>query len=166
VKRDHVDDMVAGWQKQHGGGDLERAAVIARVRRLSRLYNHAVEAALAPMGLAGGGFDILSALRRAGPPHRLTPSALVGALLLSGGAITNRLDRLETAGLIERAHDTEDRRVVHITLTAAGRKLADRALEQQIRNADALLASIEGAEVHRINAVLRDLLLLADGSSQ
>src|SRR5205085_1527378 len=82
--------------------------------------DRARRAAFAAHGLQLGEFDVLAALRRQGPPYRLSPGALLRATLVTSGTMTNRLDRLEQAGLVRRAPDPEDKRGVLVSLTAAG----------------------------------------------
>nr|WP_282572220.1 MarR family transcriptional regulator [Roseomonas acroporae] len=83
-------------------------------------------------GITRGMFDVLAALRRAGAPHRLTPTQLSAALLLSGAGMTSRLDRLEEAGLAVRLPEPADRRSILIGLTRKGLALVDRMLPELI----------------------------------
>ncbi|MES2053823.1 MAG: MarR family transcriptional regulator [Pseudomonadota bacterium] len=57
----------------------------------------------------------------------LMVSELGERLYLDSGTLTPLLKRLESSGLISRIRAVEDERRVHITLTAAGRKLKARA---------------------------------------
>jgi DNA-binding MarR family transcriptional regulator len=70
---------------------------------------------------------VLASLRRAGKPYRLTPTQLYNSLMLTSGAMTNRVDRLEAAGLVERLQDPADRRGVLVSLTKDGLKLIDKS---------------------------------------
>jgi len=63
----------------------------------------------APYGVSFGEYLVLAALRRAGPPYRMNPTSLFNAVILSSGAMTNRLDRLESAGLVERRERGRER---------------------------------------------------------
>src|SRR5919106_1765060 len=87
--------------------------------------------------------DVLATLRRTGPPYRLRPSEFSGALMLTSSGTTKRLDRLERAGLIERAPHPDDRRGTLIELTAAGRRLIDNVTEAHLENERRLLAALD-----------------------
>ena len=87
------------------------------------------------LGLGLWAFDVLATLRRQGPPFRLNPRELVRSTMLTSGAMTNRLDRLETQGLLRREADPGDRRGVRVVLTKRGLKLVDQAIEAKLREA-------------------------------
>jgi DNA-binding MarR family transcriptional regulator len=83
----------------------------------------------------------------------LASSELDRALRLSSGAMTNRLDRMEQAGLIRRLPDPSDRRGVLVEPTKQGHARWDRAVGVQAQR-EALFASVldpsERAELHRL----------------
>src|SRR5687767_12507541 len=107
---DHVDQILAESRRERPDLDLSAMAVIAVICLLCRILERRIEAVLARSGINESGFGVLAALRRAGPPYRLTPTELYNSLLISSGAMTNRLDRLTAAGLVERIPDLDDRR--------------------------------------------------------
>src|ERR1700722_15494568 len=97
--------------------------------------------------LRGGGgdlepweFDVLSALRRQGPPYQLSPGALLHATLVTSGTMTNRIDRLAAAGLVSRQRDQQDKRGVLVALTDRGQSAADAALAGLLARERELLA--------------------------
>jgi DNA-binding MarR family transcriptional regulator len=102
---------------------------------------------MASDGLTRGMFDVLTTLRRAGPPYRLAPKQLGQTLLLSGAGINNRLDRLEKLNLIQRLPDQLDRRGLKIKLTDAGLKLVDRILPHLIQLELDMAAGLTGNRV-------------------
>ncbi|HYA53857.1 MAG TPA: MarR family transcriptional regulator, partial [Streptosporangiaceae bacterium] len=108
--RDEVDDLVAAWQAQRPDLDIEPLQVLSRVTRLARHLDRARRAAFAGCGLEPWEFDVLSALRRQGPPYQLSPGELLRITLVTSGTMTNRIDRLEQAGLAGRHRDPQDRR--------------------------------------------------------
>lgn len=141
-------------------------AVFARLARLAALAGPAIEAGLAPFGLKVGEFDVLASLRRAGAPHELTPTNLGRQLLLSSGAMTNRLDRLEAAGLVSRRPDPSDRRGVLVGLTDLGLQTVDAAVEEHLANEVRLLGALAGRDRGALDRILRTLLAaLEDPSS-
>ena len=120
MQRDEVDDLVAAWRAERPDLDVEPLQVLSRVSRLARHLDLARRAAFATHDLETWEFDVLSALRRTGPPYQLTPGALLRATLVTSGTMTNRVDRLAAAGLVRREPDPMDRRGVLVTLTPAG----------------------------------------------
>ncbi|MGB6801412.1 MAG: MarR family transcriptional regulator [Candidatus Sulfotelmatobacter sp.] len=117
-----------------------------------------MKAACAKFNLERWGFDVLATLRRAGKPYELTPTQLYNALMLTSGAMTNRIDRLEAAGLVERLHCPADRRGVLVSLTKAGLKLIDKAVTTHMEVEEAMLASFSFKDREKFAELLRTLL--------
>jgi DNA-binding MarR family transcriptional regulator len=151
---DEVDELVAQWQAQRPDLDTEPMQVLSRVSRLARHLDIARRGAFASQGLQPWEFDVLSALRRVGPPFQLTPGALLRATLVTSGTMTNRIDRLAAADLVRREPDPRDRRGVLVTLTERGKASVDAALAGLLDRERKLLAGLD--EEHR--KVLADLL--------
>src|ERR1700723_198465 len=118
--RDEVDDLIAAWRQQRPDLDVAPLQVLSRVSRLARHLDIARRGAFAAHGLESWEFDVLSALRRAGPPFPLTPGALLRATLVTSGTMTNRIDRLAAAGLVRREPDPRGKRGGLGTPTAQG----------------------------------------------
>ena len=112
----------------------------------------------AEAGLQPGEFDVLATLRRSGEPYLLSPTRLYEAAMISSGGMTNRLDRLERAGLIERRPDPGDRRGKLIALTAAGRRVIDETIARHVANEERLLSALTLAEQEKLNALLKKLI--------
>lgn len=113
---------------------------------------------LAEAGLNVGEFDVLTPLRRAGAPYVLSPTQLYEAALISSGGMTDRLDRLERAGLVERRPDPKDRRGRQIALTEAGKRVIDDMIGRMVAMETAMLSVLTEAEQKRLNALLKKLL--------
>src|SRR5689334_17132123 len=128
--------------------------IIGRISQLQREVFLAQRATFARFGLDAPSFDVLAALRRAGKPYQLTPTALMRTALVTSGAITQRLDRLEDRGLITRERSEADGRAVVVTLTRAGRAALDTALPDHLETEKRLLEGLPSAD----QAVLADLL--------
>lgn len=156
---DHVDGLLAQWQRERPDLDTTLLAVSTRLVRLGRYLDRTVADHLAPFGLHEGEVNVLAALRRSGPPYVLTPTALYRSLLVSSGAMTNRLDRLEQAGLLERTPDPDDRRRVRVGLTAAGRELVDAAFADYLRALAELFTDLDADRAVEVADVLREVLL-------
>lgn len=112
----------------------------------------------AARGLQSGEFDVLATLRRSGAPFALTPTILCEAVMLSSGAMTARIDRLERAGLIERRRHPTDRRGTLVALTEEGESLIDGMLAQHVENEMAALAGLSEAEQRQFNTLAIKLL--------
>ena len=162
--RDEVDELVAAWQAQRPDLDVAPMQVLSRVSRLARHLDIARRGAFASRGLETWEFDVLSALRRAGPPFQLTPGALLRATLVTSGTMTNRIDRLAEAGLVHREPDPRDRRGVLVTLSEQGRAAVDAALTDLLDREQRLLAGLDVSERGTLAALLRALLVPFDAA--
>lgn len=156
---DHVDRVLEQWRTERPDLTADPMGVVGRIQRASRLLERGLSENFARHGLQLWEFDILATLRRAGPPYRLTAGALSDSAMVTSGAITNRIDRLEARGLVTRETDPENRRQVSITLTEEARGLVDDVLVGHVANEDRLLASLSAAEQRRLAALLRTLLI-------
>lgn len=116
-------------------------------------------------GLQPGEFDVLATLRRAGPPHALSPTALYDATMVTSGAMTGRLDRLDAAGLIRRQPDPADRRGVLVVLTPEGFALIDRIMGGHVANGQGALAGLTRSDQERLAELLGKLIAGLDGSA-
>jgi DNA-binding MarR family transcriptional regulator len=159
-ERDHVDRWLEeAWLEDIPNLDLEVEGIVGRMNGLSRRFKRTLNETIAEHGLSVEEWDVLGALRRAGPPFRRSAGELAKISDLSSGAMTNRLDRLEKAGLVKRLPDPNDRRGVLIELTKAGqRKWLDTTGAGAAR--EALIASaLSEREKKELNALLRRLML-------
>jgi len=164
--RDEVDDLIAAWRQQRPDLDVAPLQVLSRVSRLARHLDIARRGAFAAHGLESWEFDVLSALRRAGPPFQLTPGALLRATLVTSGTMTNRIDRLASAGLVYREPDPSDRRGVLVTLSERGRSVVDAALTDLLDRERALLAALSDDQRLLLADLLRTLLVPFDAADQ
>ncbi len=162
--RDEVDELVAGWRTERPDLDVQPLQVLSRVSRLARHLDRARTAAFAAHGLQAWEFDVLSALRRQGPPYQLSPGALLRATLVTSGTMTNRIDGLARAGLVSRHPDPSDKRGVLVELTPRGQAAADAALADLLRSERELLNGLDGAQQRELAALLRILLAPFDAA--
>jgi DNA-binding MarR family transcriptional regulator len=159
VSGDDVDRVIAAWRRERPDLDLAPLAVLSRVSRLARRLDLARERAFAAHDLASWEFDVLVALRRAGPPYRLTPGQLLAETLVTSGTMTNRIDRLEHRGLVERRPVPDDRRGTWVALAEPGRALVDAAFEDLLAEERTLLADLGAPDQAALADNLRRLLL-------
>jgi len=160
--RDEVDELVAAWQAQRPDLNVEPMQVLSRVSRLARHLDRARRSAFADHGLEPWEFDVLSALRRQGPPYELSPGALLRITLVTSGTMTNRIDRLRRAGLVSRHPDPQDKRGALVRLTAEGSARVDAALADLLTSEQALLHPIPVRSRRTLADLLRDLLAPLD----
>lgn len=151
---DRVDRIQRQWRRERPELDVSPQAVIGRLHRLADYLREELIAGYRRYGLGEGEFDVLATLRRAGDPYRLAPGELAAHTMVTTGAISKRLDRLEAAGLVWRGASDHDGRGRVVGLTDAGRALIDTAFEVHMRNEHRLLEPLTPAQ----RAQLADLL--------
>lgn len=158
MEPDYIDTYIAEWRRERPDLDATPMGIIGRIGRLSRLFDAALLVVFSRYGVTSGEFEVLTALRRAGEPYLLAPSELARAMLLSAGAMTNRIDRLVEAGLVERTDDPQDRRGTPVRLTPRGLSLIDQAIGDHFANEQQLLAALAADEQEQLAALLRTLI--------
>lgn len=155
MTQDALDLLVDQWREQRPELDAETMAMFGR---LARLHNHLANRIWEHhklLGFSRFDFDVLATLRRSGPPYRLTPTELYRASMLTSGAMTNRLDKLEQAGLIERRHSATDRRSIEVQLTEQGLRMIDDALPQHVAHEQQLASPLSPAQQQQLNQLLK-----------
>ena len=159
-ERDHIDRWLeTAWLEDIPNLDLEVEAIVDRINGLSRRFKRGLNETVAEHGLAHQDWDVLGALHRAAPPFRRSAGELAKISELSSGAMTNRLDRLEDAGLVERLPDPDDRRGVLVGLTKAGREAWMRSTGAVAAREALIAGALNKREKEQLNALLRRLML-------
>ncbi len=156
--QDWTDSLLHRLAKIHPDLELAVYQVTARVARVAMLLARQQEEVFQHFGLNRGEVGVLSALRTADPPHRLSPSRLLRSLMLSSAGITSRIDRLERRGLVERMPDPGDRRAILVVLTERGREVVDAAVAANTAAEARLLTGFEDHEIATLGRLLRKLL--------
>lgn len=142
-QRDAVDEIVLDWERERPDLDVDPLRIFSRVKRIAKQLDAVRKQAFGETGLELWEFDVLSALRRAGEPHRLSPKQLLAVTLVSSGTMTNRIDRLASRGLVERETDPNDGRGIIVCMTASGRRLVDDALTRLVAAERQLLDDLD-----------------------
>jgi DNA-binding MarR family transcriptional regulator len=155
---DDVDRIVGAWLRERPDLDVSPLQVFSRVSRLARRLDLDRAQAFAQHDLEGWEFDVLSALRRAGAPYELSPGQLIRQTLVTSGTMTNRVDRLERRGLVERSPSPSDRRGVIVRLTPSGQQTVDAAMADLLARERELLAHLPARQRDDLAAMLRQLL--------
>jgi DNA-binding MarR family transcriptional regulator len=162
IPKDAVDEILEQWTAERPELDTASLGVVIRIMSLYRAFLRQATSALEEVDLELFEYDVLSALRRQGSPFALPATALARATGLSSGAMTNRVDKLETRGLVRRQRDEHDRRGVVVSLTARGRRKIDAAIQLRLDVADESLADMSSAERGRLADLLRKVCLAAE----
>jgi DNA-binding MarR family transcriptional regulator len=155
---DLTDGLLERWRAARPDVDVEPLHVTARLSRIGPLLARRQEEVFGRYGLNRGEVGALSALRVAGPPHRLSPTRLGKGLMLSSAGVTSRIDRLERRGFVQRLPDPDDRRGVIIELTEAGRDVVDAAVAALTISDAQLVGRLDVDEVAQLSDLLRKLL--------
>ena len=154
---DAVDSFLAQWQRERPEMDASPMGVVGRLARVSRLVEREIGDYFAGEGMEGWEFDVLATLRRAGRPYTLTPKALVARTMVGSAAMTNRVDRLVTKGLVTRETDPANRRSILISLTDTGYEAVENVIDGHVANAARLMDGFAPAERTELNRLLRKL---------
>lgn len=157
---DGVDRIQQAWRRERPGMPVESIGVITRIWRVAKLLDDERRRTNTRIGLDAPTRDLLSALRRAGPPYRLSCGEIARQGLVSAGAISQRLARAERRGLVSRSKGGDDGRTVLVELTAAGHRLIEERVDDLLRYEETLLSSLTLPQREQLTGLLR--VLLAD----
>jgi DNA-binding MarR family transcriptional regulator len=152
-----MDSILAQWRRERPDIDPSPMAVCGDVWRASERLRQGVVDNLSGCGLDLAGFDVILTLRRQGRGGSLSPSALAKEMMLSTSAMTNRLDRLEKRGLIERRAAPDDRRALNIVLSEEGFALADALIVSHVETEERLLAALTNEERNHLRLLLNKI---------
>jgi DNA-binding MarR family transcriptional regulator len=158
MERDPFDSIHEQWKRERPQADTSGFEVIGRILLLAKYLQHSLAGRLRDLDLDLWAFDVLATLWRQGPPYHFSPTELSKAAMLSSGAMTNRLDRLEASGLVARNPDPTDRRGLIIELTPKGRALVDQAIVARLQEANEAVAPLSQTERQELTSLLRKLL--------
>ena len=158
-ERDHIDRFLDTIHERLPMLDPEVEGLVDRIGGLSRRFHRALDETLAEFGLDYAEWKLLGILSREGDTYRSSPSKLARLMELSSGAMTNRLDRLEQAGLVRRLPDPNDRRGVQVELTDQGKQLYEDAIGVQGRKEAFFAAALTKSEQKQLNGLLRKLMV-------
>ncbi len=158
-RTDAIDAKLQTWARELPDLDLETEGVVSRIQHLEKRLMKSMEETLAEFELNYGEWVVLASLRSAGAPYRRSAGALAKILDLTSGAMTNRLDRMESAGLVVRVPDPEDRRGVQIEITDRGRQLWEEAVGVQAAKEQLVASALSSREKQQLNELLRRLML-------
>lgn len=150
---DDLDARLEVWAREIPALDPVTEGIVERIQTLAKAFDRSLDETLAESGLDRRSFHVLGKLRRVGPPYRQSAGQLADRMHLSSGAMTNRLDRMEAAGLVRRLPDPHDRRGTLVEPTAAGHEIWDRTVgTQAVREARfaSVLDADDREDLHRL----------------
>jgi DNA-binding MarR family transcriptional regulator len=155
---DGVDRIQQAWLRERPGTPVGSIGVITRIWRVGKILAEERRRIMAGLGLDAAILDLLSTLRRAGPPYRLSPGTLARLSLLSAGAISQRVARAERDGLVTRVAGASDRRGRTVALTPAGHRLLDRCVDHLLTREQSLLDGLTPGQQAQLASLLKTLL--------
>jgi DNA-binding MarR family transcriptional regulator len=144
--QDRAAQIVEQWRTERPDLDSTPFLIVGRMHRVANALTSELVRVYAEFGLGEGEFDVLATLRRQGGDHALTPSDLSEQTVVTSGAVTKRVDRLEALGYVERRPSDTDGRSRLVALTPRGRKLIDRAFTAHMANEARLLEPLSATE--------------------
>lgn len=159
-RRDSVDRFLETWNEDIPELDPTTEGIVDRLYALAKHLKRTTDETLTNFGVNHGEWKVLLALRRSGPPYRRSPGWLAEREGLSSGAMTNRLDRLEQAGLIQRLPDPDDRRALHVELTKEGHKVWEASTGAQAAKEAEIISALNERQQEQLTKLLRRLMLV------
>lgn len=163
MTRDTIDALQDDWSEQRPDLDSEPMGVVLRIQALAKILGEKAALRLQEHDLQWWQYDVLSSLRRQGEPYTLAATELADSALLTSGAMTNRIDRLEQEGLVRRLKDPGDRRKVLVRLTPRGLAQIEGAAEARFEAAMDALAPLDPPQRQALSKLLRQLLAAHEG---
>lgn len=161
---DPVDAVALAWLRERPGTPVQGIGIVTRVWQCAKLLGEDRRRVLADAGVDGATLDLLSVLRRSGPPYQLTTRQLTDRTLVSAGAISQRIARAERDGLVTRAAHAPGSRTVTVTLTSTGHDLVERLVDRVLGREATLVSRLTAEQQTTLTELLR--LLLADLHAQ
>ncbi|NBE55047.1 MarR family winged helix-turn-helix transcriptional regulator [Streptomyces boluensis] len=162
MQADAIAAIVEQWKRERPDLDPTPMLVIGRLFRLTDALDQQLRPPFAAAKLGNGDFDVLAALRRAGEPYALSAGELSRTVMVTTGAITKRVDRLEARDLVARTVAETDSRGRLITLTAEGVALTDELIAVHLDNQRQLVAGLSEDEQAQLADLLARLALSTD----
>lgn len=162
---DQLDAMLEVWAREIPNLDPVTEGIVERIQKLAKAFDHSLDETLVESGLDRRSFHVLGKLRKVGAPYQQSAGHLAEMMGLSSGAMTNRLDRMEAAGLIRRLADPSDRRGTLIEPTEAGHAVWEGAVGTQAAREAKFASVLDAKDREELHRLLRILMRAFPGSS-
>lgn len=157
IKTDLIDELVEDWNRERPELDVTAMMVVGRILHLGRVLEKRAGKVLKKHEIHYTDLDVLATLRRSGEPFCMTPTQLRKSVLITSGAMTALLDRLEKKGLLKRKGDSEDGRIKMAYLTKKGKILIDQAIGSRFEEASTALQGFNKDEIYQFSQFLRKM---------
>ncbi|RFU36953.1 MarR family transcriptional regulator [Actinomadura logoneensis] len=155
---DGADAIADAWRRELPGVPVESIGVVTRIWWAAKVFGDERRRLLARLGVDVATLDLLSTLRRAGVPYRMSPGDLAEACMVTRGAITQRVERAARAGLVERTTSGSGYHARAVSLTAAGHELLDRVVADLLASEARLIGHLAPERREQLADLLRELL--------
>lgn len=156
---DRVDKIIMQWNHEIPTLNTTSMAILGRLSIINKQIERSLQDNFTTYNVNCGEFDVLATLRRSGEPYRLKPTELFNFLMITSGAMTNRIDTLEKKGLVVRENDKVDRRAVYVKLTETGLNLINNAVFKHVEVEDRALAALDKNEKRLLSELLKKVML-------
>lgn len=160
---DAVDRILAQWRDARPDLNVDAMGPVGRFSRVAMWLTRGMGETFAKHGLNAAGFDLLATLRRAPPPHALSAGDLMASMMITSGSVTNRIDQLVKADLVDRKADLEDGRRAVISLTEKGFEIIDRAVAEHVETQRQLLGALSEEEITQLDGLLQKMMVGFEG---
>lgn len=155
---DDVDKILAQWNQERPDLNVTPMGLVGRISRISSRLNREMEKTFAAHRLNYASFDVLATLRRSGPPYGLSPGDLLATMMVTSGTMTNRIDQLVKAGMVERKNNPEDGRSVIIALTDKGFAIVDETVTAHVETITKVTSGLPKEKSELLNGLLSELM--------
>jgi len=155
---DQIDKIIAQWNRERPDLDVSSMSLVGRLKRITQHLSREMDKTFSTFGLNRASFDVLATLRRSGAPYRLSPGDLLATMMVTSGTMTNRIDQLVKAGLVERIENANDGRSVIISLTDKGFTTIDAAVTAHVETQGRLTRDLSKQDFETLNELLGKFL--------
>lgn len=153
-----IDSIIKQWNKERPDLDVGSMELIGRFKKINGFLVKEMDKTFTAHGLNHASFDVLATLRRSGKPYALSPNELLATMMITSGTMTNRIDRLVKAGLVNRIANPNDGRGFIISLTESGFNLIDKAVTAHVATQTELTSGLSTEEQQQFNVLLSKFL--------
>ncbi|NOR62785.1 MAG: MarR family transcriptional regulator [Rhodobacteraceae bacterium] len=152
---DAVDQIISQWRQSRPDLNLEPMALVGRISRVGGLFAMEMSKTFKSHNLNAAAFDVLATLRRSGPPYALSAGELMRTMMITSGSMTNRIQRLEQAELVQRKVDTLDARKASVQLTDKGFETIELAVVDHLATQAKLVGELSESDAESLIRILR-----------
>lgn len=153
-----VEEIAAAWERERPGTPVSSIGIVTPIWQLAKLLGDDRRRVLTRAGVDPATLDLLSVLRRGGPPYTLTTRELGRRSMVTAGAVSQRVARAEREGLVTRRPGAGRPRTVLVELTPAGHELVEATVDQVLHREAELIDGLTPGQQTQLAGLLRILL--------